>query len=272
MRKQENECELKTYKIFSNRDARAVKIAEDLRSELNANGFIENADFFELGIAIGGDGSFLRMVKECKFNQRIYYVGVNAGTLGFLQEIKPNKIKDFVTKLKSNNYKIEEVGIQETTVAYGNDLINKFYSLNEIVIREKELNTAFLNVKINDILLEKFVGDGLLISTSSGSTAYNLSFGGSIVYNGLHTLQITPIAPLYSKVYKSLRNSIIIPEDREIKIKCEKSKNNLLLSVDGENVAFDNVSSLTTKISNRKISCLRLSKYDYTKVINEKFL
>lgn len=272
MRKQENECELKTYKIFSNRDARAVKIAEDLRSELNANGFIENADFFELGITIGGDGSFLRMVKACKFNPRVCYIGVNAGTLGFLQEIKPNKIKDFIQKLKTNNFKIEEVGVQETSVIYAEKLESKFYSLNEIVIREKDLNTAFLNIKINDVLLEKFVGDGLLISTSSGSTAYNLSFGGCIVYNGLHTLQITPIAPLHSKVYKSLRNSVIIPEDREIKIKCEKSKNNLLLCIDGENIVFDNVLSISTKISNRKINCLRLSKYDYTKVINEKFL
>lgn len=271
---EENEilCDLKTYKIFSNRDAKAVEIASNLRKSLNENEFKENEDYFELGIAIGGDGSFLRMVKQCKFNPRIFYVGVNAGTLGFLQEIKPNKIDDFIEKLKANHYKIEEVGVQETTVNYGENETDKFYSLNEIVIREKDLNTAFLNVKINDILLEKFVGDGLLISTSSGSTAYNLSFGGSIVYNGLHTLQITPIAPLHSKVYKSLRNSIIIPEDKEIRIKCEKAKNNLLLSVDGENKVFDNVEFMTTKISSRKINCLRLSKYDYTKVINEKFL
>lgn len=266
------ECELKIYKIFANNDKQASEIASNLRTQLNANGFVENEDYFELGIAVGGDGSFLRMVKACRFNPRIYYVGVNAGTLGFLQEIKPNKIKDFIAKLKANYFKIEEVGIQETTINFGENSQSRFYSLNEIVIREKDLNTAFLNVKVNDVLLEKFVGDGLLISTSTGSTAYNLSFGGSIVYSGLHTLQITPIAPLNSRVYKSLRNSIIIPEDRVVSIKCGKQKNNLLLSIDGENIAFEQVSSIITKISDRKINCLRLSKYDYTKVISEKFL
>lgn len=265
------ETELRTYKIFANFDERAQEIAQELRSELNANGFVENEEYFELAIAVGGDGSFLRMVKSCKFNIRTYFVGVNAGTLGFLQEIKPNKIADFVEKLKTNSYKIENVGIQETEVVTDSS-VHKFYSLNEIVVRDKELNTMHQSVKIDDVLLEHFVGDGLLISTSCGSTAYNLSFGGSIVYGGIHTLQITPVAPLNSKAYKVLRNSIIVPEDKVIKLTPENDKREILVLVDGENKVFDNVNYLTTTVSSRKIQCLRLSKYDYTKVINEKFL
>ena len=125
---------------------------------------------------------------------------------------------------------------------------------------------------INDVLLENFVGDGLLISTSCGSTAYNLSFGGSVVYNDLHTLQITPIAPLNSKAYKSLINSIIVPENKLIKIIPTKIVKDLHLVVDGENIIFENVKSIQTKTANKKIKILRLSVYDYTKVINEKFL
>lgn len=265
------EKEITSFKIFSNSDEKAQKIAKKLQKEMIFNGFLQKESGFDLAIAVGGDGSFLRMVKENNFNDDVFYVGVNAGTLGFLQEIKPDEISEFIQKLKVQYYKIEETGIQETVVDF-DDGIKSFYSLNEVVIREAKLKTAYLDVFINDVLLENFVGDGLLISTSCGSTAYNLSFGGSVVYNDLHTLQITPIAPLNSKAYKSLINSIIVPENKLIKIIPTKIVKDLHLVVDGENIIFENVKSIQTKTANKKIKILRLSVYDYTKVINEKFL
>ena len=135
---------------------------------------------YDLAIAIGGDGSFLRMVKSNNFNSDIYYVGINAGTLGFLQEIKPDEISAFFDKLNHDDFKVDEIGIQETNVISNNNQ-QQFYSLNEIVIRDSDLNTAKLNLFVDNTLLEKFVGDGLLVSTSVGSTAYNLSYGGSII-------------------------------------------------------------------------------------------
>src|SRR5699024_100929 len=111
----------------------------------------------------------------------------------------------------------------------------KQLSLNEMIVRDMELNTANLKVLVEDVLLEDFVGDGLLLATSFGSTAYNLSFGGSIVYNTFHTLQLTPIAPLNNKSYRTLLNSVILPDNKEIVIKpCNRTKN-LLITVDGDN-------------------------------------
>ena len=129
-----------------------------------------------------------------------------------------------------------------------------------------------LNIKIDGDLLEKYIGDGILIATSSGSTAHNLSYGGSIVYNTFTSLQITPMAPINSKVYKSLVNSVIVPNKLLISLIPENTINNLIVTIDGENNFYDNITSIETKIDDKKIKCLRLSHYNFPEKINEKLL
>lgn len=211
------------------------------------------------------------MIKKCNFNTNVLYVGINSGTLGFAQEVNTLEIDDFIEDLKNNKYKVDDIGIEEINVVTGEGTLN-FCALNEIVIREKDLNVANLDISIDDTFLEKFVGDGVLISTSFGTTAYNLSFGGSIIFNTFHSLQITPIAPLHNKVYKSLTNSIVIPEKKVIKIVPKEDKNNLLLSIDGENRIVSNVTKIECTINNTKIKCLRRMNYDFFEKVNEKFL
>ena len=256
-------------KLFPNDNKKSKEIEEMLKKELLENNFEICDKDYELAIAIGGDGSFLRMLKQNNFNTDIYYIGVNTGTLGFLQEIKPDDINDFVKKLKEDNLKIEEIGIQETRINT-KDSTSIFYSLNEIVIRDKELNTTKLNINVDNQLLEKFIGDGILISTSTGSTAYNLSYGGSIVYNTLHTLQITPVTPLNNKSYRSLLNSVIFPENKLIEVIPENE--DLIITIDGENKVYDNVVNIYTSVRDKKIKCLRNIDYDFSLKINEKFL
>lgn len=256
-------------RLFPNNNENSKKTYELLKRKLESNNYIVTDKCFELAISIGGDGSFLRMIKACAFSDNVYYLGINTGTLGFATEIYPENIDEFIERLNKNEFKIEKIGTQETKV-YSENGISHFYSLNEIVIRDHKLNTTHLTVNIGANKLEDFVGDGLLISTSFGSTAYNLSFGGSIVYNDLHTLQITPIAPLNSKCYRSLLNSVIIPEDRIIEIIPKNQA--LIITVDGENNVYKNVSKIEVAVKKKKISCLRMYEYDYTKKINEKFL
>lgn len=263
--------EVKKIKIFSNNNDKSKEIYEITKNKLKDNGFELTDDNFDLGIAIGGDGSFLRMVKKCNFNQNILYVGINSGTLGFAQEVGIEEIDSFIEELKDSKYKIDDIGIEEINIITGEGTLN-FKALNEIVIREKDLNVANLDISIDDTFLEKFVGDGILISTSFGTTAYNLSFGGSIIFNTFHSLQITPIAPLHNKVYKSLTNSIVIPELKIIKIVPKEDRNNLLLSIDGENRIVSNVKKIECTISDTKIKCLRRINYDFFEKVNEKFL
>lgn len=262
---------LKNIKLFINKNDKSLETAKLIKDKLVTNGFIINDKNYDLAIAVGGDGSFLRMVKQNNFNSDIYYIGINSGTLGFMQEVKVEEIDKFIDELKNNKYKVEEIGIQETVVKT-KDSLSRFYSLNEIVIRDKNLKVVKLNINIDNDLLERYLGDGILIASSSGSTAHNLSYGGSIVYNTFTSLQITPMGPINSKVYRSLINSVIIPDKKEITLIPEENYRDLIVTVDGENNFYDNVDNITTKIDDKKIKCLRLSHYNFPEKINEKLL
>lgn len=261
----------KRIRLFPNNNQKSLKLAKELTKKLSEYGFILDDIDYEIAIAIGGDGSYLRMLKNTNFNSNIFYIGINMGTLGFLQEIKPQEINSFLDKLANDLYKIDEVGIQETILSTSTTQ-EHFYSLNEILIRDKDLKTTNLIVKIDNELLEKYTGDGLLIATSIGSTAYNLSLGGSIVYSGLHTLQITPIAPLNTRSYRNILNSIVIPESKVINVIPEDQNKDLMIIVDGENNIYNDVKNIKTSVSKKKIKCLRMKDYDYTKIIKDKFL
>jgi NAD+ kinase len=258
-------------KIYCNNNKLSNEVLIKLTDILTENNYEIVDTNPDLAIAIGGDGAFLRMVKSENYNNDIIYVGINAGTLGFLQEVKIDEINDFIHCLNDERYSIEEVGLQKTIIKT-KEKEDTYCSLNEILVRESELNTVFLDVSIDENKLESFAGDGLLIATSIGSTAYNLSFGGSIVYEALHTLQITPIAPLNNKAYRNLLNSVIVPEKTQIVLIPSKDKNNLLISIDGENRIYNDVDEINTRVSDKKLKFIRLKNYNYWKTINDKFL
>lgn len=261
---------IKNIKLFVNDNIKSKKVSKEVKEKFIKNGFNVVEEDFDLAIAIGGDGSFLRMVKATNFCDDCYYIGINSGTLGFAQEVSSDRIDDFIEVLKKEEYKIEKIGIQEVIVETKNGTF-KHSSINEIVVRDEGLNTCELDVLVNDAYLEDFVGDGLLISTSFGSTAYNLSFGGSIVFNTFHTLQITPVAPLNSKAYRSLTNSVIVPDNIPIKLIPKRNDGNVIITVDGDNNFYEGVLSIETVIK-RTIKVLRMNDYNFIQKINDKFL
>ncbi len=257
-------------KIFYNNNDKSINTFNEVKDKLIKNGFNIVENDYNIAIAIGGDGSFLRMVKETNFKSDVLYLGINTGTLGFAQEIHVNELDELIENLKTGNYKVNEFGVQETNL-YSNNKNSKFYSLNDIVIRDMDLNTLKLDIFIDDALLEHFAGDGILVSTSFGSTAYNLSFGGSIIYNTFHALELTPVAPLNNKTYRTLANSLVLPQNKNIEI-IPVSNKNLIVTVDGENKYYENIDKIDTILSDKTIMCYQNIDYNFVKKINDKFL
>jgi NAD+ kinase len=262
---------IKKIDFYRNRNDISLETEKLLISKLEASGFEIDNEKPDLIIAIGGDGAFLRCVKSTSFNPIINFIGVNTGTLGFLQEVKVSEIDEFINKLKNNHFSIEKISVLETTITTESEEV-KILSLNEILFRNGDLKTCKLDISIDNELLENYVGDGILISTTIGSTAYNLSMGGSIVFSGIHTLQLTPIAPLNTKAYRDIMNSIIMSEEKEITIIPANDKKDLITYSDGDIKTYRKIKEIKVKISNQKINCIRLNNYSYTKIINEKFL
>lgn len=258
-------------KLFINDNLKSRNVAEIVLERLKENDFEIVDDDFDLGIAIGGDGSFLRMIKNCNFNSNCYYVGVNAGTLGFAQDVSIDQIDEFINIINRNIFKCEEIGVQEVEITT-DDSVSRHFSLNEMVVRDDNLSVTNLAVKIEDVLLEEYVGDGILVATSFGSTAYNMSLGGSIVYNTFHTLQITPIAPLNSKAYRNLLVPVIVPQEKIITLIPKVNKRDLIVIIDGDKQKYHNVLKIDTFVSKKTIKILRMSDYDFAKKIGDKFL
>ena len=259
-------------KLFINNNLKSRKAAEEIKNELLRNKFEIVEEDFDLGIAVGGDGSFLRMITASNFNSDCYYVGINAGTLGFAQDISLDDIKSFVKSLSKENLNYEKIAIGEVEIYFKNHEVRKHYIVNEIVVRNEELNTLHTNVFVDNSLLEQYVGDGLLIASSFGSTAYYLSFGGSIVFNTFDTLQITTIAPLNNKSYRNLIYSVIIPSNKTITIEPNCNDDNLLITIDGKNSFLNEVEKINIVINNKTINIIRKTDYNFIKKVNEKFI
>ena len=255
-------------KIFSNHTESSKPIEEELIKLLQENNF-ELSEDFDLGIAIGGDGSFLKMVKQANFNTNPYYIGINTGTLGFLQEIKPDKLNEFIESLNQNNYKFDEIGVLETTITQ-NEQNKKYYSLNDQVMRDLNLSVFKSEIFVDNVKLENFAGDGLLIATSVGSSAYNMSLNGALVYNTLHTIQINPISPLNTSAYRNLLNPVILPEKSLVEILPEKKQ--VTIMVDGEIEKLENITKIECAVKDKKLKFLRMKEYEFINIVNEKFI
>lgn len=265
---------IKTIKIFQNGTQLSASTEELLKRKLIINGFsvVEGEKSADLIVSIGGDGRFLQTLRETNFDIGPLYVGILSGHLGFLQEINLDQIDEFISSIKNESYKVEKLSIQNACI-YTENSKHKFHALNETVIREKNLKVLHLNLDIDNNFVEKFSGDGIIVATPIGSTAYNLSLGGSIVYPSLNILQITPLAPINSQTYRSLRNSIIVPPEMTISlIPVMEYSSDVLISVDGYSEKICNVKKIEINTGNAHIKTLRFENYSFWTRIQEKFL
>lgn len=264
----------KVINIAANDDSYTVEIKRKLIKILTENGYNYYEGFSEKGqlnITIGGDGAFLRGVRESNFS-RIPFIGVNTGTLGFFPEITPENLENFIINYRAGNYTINSINLIECEIITAQST-NKIYAVNDIILRRKDMKTIHLNVFIASNHLEKISGDGLIISSPLGSSAYNKSAGGSLVYPSLKTLQITPLSPILSNAYRCLECSIIVPPEFEIAIYPERRDDyNFAILADGEVYDYDEIEHVHFRTSIKKINRLSTGTFNYWNVIKEKFL
>ena len=129
-----------------------------------------------------------------------------------------------------------------------------------------------LYICIDGVSIEKFSGDGILVATSAGSTAYNYSLGGSIVDPRLKLLQVTPIAPMNTTAYRSFTSSILLPADLTIGIVPEEEENKIFIMNDGIETGYSQVSEIHITASDKTVQLLRFKDYDFWDKIKTKFL
>lgn len=225
----------------------------------------------ELIISIGGDGSFLKTVNDFGYPE-IPIVGINTGHLGFFTDVYPDFIDDFINEYINNNYILQDIPLLQTTVCTKKSCID-LYAINDVVIKGDRSRTIHLSLNVNNKHIQKFSGDGLLISTPTGSTAYNYAAGGSIVDPSLKLMQLTPLHPINTNAYRCFTSSIIFSHDAIVSILPEyRFENSLLVVVDGVEYRLEEIEDIKITTSDVDIKLLRLTNYEFWSRVSEKFL
>jgi probable inorganic polyphosphate/ATP-NAD kinase len=265
---------IKKIYIKSNYNFSSKKVYHTLIDKLLKNGFEimpKFDDSCDMVISIGGDGSFLKIVHELQYPKCIF-TGINTGHLGFFQDALPSEIDNLINCIKTSNYEIQNIIPLKAIVTTGFRNF-ELHSINEFAIKGYKNKTVHINLSIDGNHIESFSGDGVIISSSTGSTAYNYSASGSIIDPRLNIIQVTPIAPLNSNAYRSLTSSIVLPFKSKVKITPENQyQNTTLFLADAIQFKYEKIQDIEISYSDYKIHLLRLEKYRFWKKVKEKFL
>ena len=143
------ERKINRIKLYVKSSKLAQEKANILKDKLTINNYEIVENNHDLAISIGGDGTYLKMIHENEFNDKIIYLGINVGTLGFLPEVEMNDIDLLIDKLNDNDYTYNELYLEEATIYTNSDSL-KYYSLNEFVIRKSDLGVLKTNIFIDN--------------------------------------------------------------------------------------------------------------------------
>ena len=220
-------------------------------------------------VVLGGDGTLLGAARKLG-RYGLPILGVNLGGLGFLTGIPLERLYPVIELMIEGRLEVESRAMLENRVIRKGEEILRFQVLNDVVINKRTLARIIdLDVTINEEFLTTFRADGLIISTPTGSTAYNLSAGGPILYPTMETFVLTPICP-----FALTNRPIILPNTDVISIKMGKRSNErVILTFDGQ-VGFDfyGGDELIISKSDEKINLLTPPEHSYFKILRTKLM
>ena len=222
----------------------------------------ENTD---LMFSIGGDGTILDAVPLLR-DSGIPVLGINMGRLGFISSVARDEIDTAVTQILQGRFTKESRTLLELVAPQGvfDDTVN--YALNEInIIRNPEHSLLAIKVFVNDVFLNTYWGDGILMATPTGSTAYSLSAGGPILAPDSRNFVITPIA-----AHNLTVRPIVIPDDSVVRIHVEGREKKFVFSMDSRVCALDTSVELVVRKADFCIHTVRMEGTDFFSTIRNK--
>jgi len=244
-------------------------IAEEINFNTEISLFNTNKDIkkdVEILFSIGGDGTILDTVSIVQ-DSGIPILGINLGRLGFLSSVSKDEIIYAVDSIYKGDYNIDSRALLQL-----NQPKNLFgevnYALNDLTIyRNNTTALIVVHVFVDDVLLNSYWGDGLIVSTPTGSTAYSLSVGGPIVTPGSKNFIIAPIASHNLTV-----RTIIIQDSSVIKIKIEGREEKYLMTMDSRHSAITKDDEIIIKRCNFSVNLVQMKNKDFFSTIRDKLL
>ena len=257
----DNQVEIVVYQLFADIVAAYIPVGvqftvfhshEDLKADLL--------------FSIGGDGTILDTVPFV-LNSGIPVVGINMGRLGFLSSISKNEIDMAVNSVLTGDYSVEQRTLLEL-VSPEKVFEDVKYALNELnVIRNPEHSLLAIKVFVDDVYLNTYWGDGILLATPTGSTAYSLSAGGPIIAPNAKNFVITPIA-----THNLTVRPVVIPDDSTIRIQVEGREKKFVFSMDSRSCTLDTSVQLEVRKAGFCLNLVRMRGEDFFGTIRNKLM
>ncbi len=215
-------------------------------------------------ISLGGDGTMLASARAVGEHE-IPILGINLGGVGFLTEINSNDLQNTLNRLKKGDYLIEKRMVLEAE-AEGLKKLNQ-YALNDIVIDKGEIARLFLlHLYADDEFICSYSADGLIVSTPSGSTAYNLAAGGPIINPRMNAIIVSPICP-----HTLASRTILFSEKETLKVTVELDSREAGLTIDGQ-VAFHlkSGSSVLIRKASHSVNLIKFRDRSFYEILRTK--
>lgn len=258
--------------IYTKHDKDSLDQKSNVEDALIHEGFTitENDKQANIIISIGSDGTFLQAVRKTGFRQDCLYAGISIkGRPGMYCDFFYNNLYQLSQAIRTSDLKVRKYPLIQVTI----DDKKPFYCLNEFSIRSNIIRTFVLDVIIDDVLFETFLGDGLIISTPTGSTAYNKSNNGAVVDPLLRCFQVTELASVNNNKFRTLGSSFILSGDRKLELKVRNDGNDFpLTAVDNEALGIRQVENVKIELSDRVIKTVKLKNNSYWQKVQRMFL
>ncbi|MBR5126324.1 MAG: NAD(+)/NADH kinase [Oscillospiraceae bacterium] len=225
---------------------------------------LPNADML---ICFGGDGTILHTAKAAT-RRGIPILGVNIGTMGFMAELESTEM-DKLAKLATGDYTLDSRMMLDVTVQRDRDIIFHDICLNDVAITKGTVaRIVHLEVKCDGVRALECGGDGVIIATPTGSTAYSLSAGGPIIEPDARNILITPVC-----AHDMISRSIVVSDKRNVTVQMvQNARRNAFLSVDGGKAVRMNMGDTAIiRKSNLETRLVRLNERSFYDVLNTKF-
>lgn len=254
---------------------RISKLGMDLVVDETTAGLFDGADVLSIEemakevdviIALGGDGTMLRVVREMA-SADTPVMGFNIGSLGFMTSVAEEDFDRALKCLAEDDYIVSERAVMDCTVRCGDGCVREYRALNDVVIKSgASARMANVEVSIDDETIASYACDGLIISTPTGSTGHSLSSGGPILSPETEAFVISPICP-----HTLSSRPLVVRSTSSIAVKPIRNASELLLVIDGQtDVAVGDDDLVIVGKSDRSVRFIHLSDYSYFNVLRQK--
>ncbi|SUN75994.1 inorganic polyphosphate/ATP-NAD kinase [Streptococcus massiliensis] len=242
----------KKIAIVSNYKQHSQELGQELMQKLRQEGFILTLKNPDIVISVGGDGMLLSAFHRFERQlDKVRFIGVHTGHLGFYTDYQSFELDELVENLKMDRGARVSYPILGVRVALENGDVYHMKALNESTFKRSD-RTMVADVFINKVHFERFRGDGISISTPTGSTAYNKSLGGAVLHPSIEALQIAEMASLNNNIYRTLGSPIIVPKKDKIEIIPTRTDRHTI-TIDNRTYTHKNIEKVEYQIDHHKI-------------------